>query len=455
MMDNSVGAFASPQVVNATRGHVMKRPQASSVQIEDFMSILVNIGAEVSHSNDSPAKHKITQANNQTPVDKPQADEAISCDPQATNASNAITIIDSKSSQIMISDNLTIANGQGEVGSIDVSSANSAQGSLEVSANALDEVLFQEISNENLDFASTQNVTGEVNAQSSIGNANIDKAAIAAFEAIGTSGQIESPLKEPLRQVPAQNSSNLSKPLSPPQPIGATSPDDTASAGIEQTSNSNTPVSQSSAVKTNQVDTKSIKDIAPRATEMVADTNIARDFEIVQNEEVQTAPEQTTQLSQNPRAIDTPALAATMFRKFHNGEKSFFIRLDPAELGTINIELKMGHDKKLRAIIAVEKPETLVELSNSIDKLSASLADTGMELAENGISFSLENSADQRNGFSGFAANENGNHNRGDKTASNEKENVAINAANENNDSCHAISPHTQVWKRTRVSLVA
>lgn len=88
------------------------------------------------------------------------------------------------------------------------------------------------------------------------------------------------------------------------------------------------------------------------------------------------------------------ALAAMMVKKAANGEKTFFVRLDPAELGKVEVELKFGQDSKISAIIKADNPQALNELMRSAKDLVLSLNQAGLEMKEQDLSFSLNN-----NGF--------------------------------------------------------
>lgn len=89
-------------------------------------------------------------------------------------------------------------------------------------------------------------------------------------------------------------------------------------------------------------------------------------------------------------AAHLPLLAAAMARRLDNGSREFTLRLDPAELGRINVKLEMTTDRKVRAVIAADKPEGLAELQRSSRDLEQALADAGLDLAEGGLSFSLD-----------------------------------------------------------------
>ena len=84
-----------------------------------------------------------------------------------------------------------------------------------------------------------------------------------------------------------------------------------------------------------------------------------------------------------------PLLAAAMMRRISNGLKEFTLRLDPPELGRVDVRLTVGTDKKVRAVVSTDRPEALKDLALSARELTRALQEAGLELEENGLSFSM------------------------------------------------------------------
>jgi flagellar hook-length control protein FliK len=84
-----------------------------------------------------------------------------------------------------------------------------------------------------------------------------------------------------------------------------------------------------------------------------------------------------------------PMLAAAMMRRISNGLKEFTLRLDPPELGRVDVRLTVGPDKKVRAVVSTDRPEALKDLALSARELTRALQEAGLELEENGLSFSM------------------------------------------------------------------
>lgn len=96
--------------------------------------------------------------------------------------------------------------------------------------------------------------------------------------------------------------------------------------------------------------------------------------------------------AQGPRlpANASPALAAHIFRNFHQGLRQFEIRMDPPELGRVEVKLQVNsNDNRVHAVLSAERPETLADLQRSARELERALADAGLDLSENGLQFEL------------------------------------------------------------------
>lgn len=97
-------------------------------------------------------------------------------------------------------------------------------------------------------------------------------------------------------------------------------------------------------------------------------------------------------------------LAAQISQRFQSGAKVFDIRLDPAELGRVDVRLEVGHDNRVQAVLAAERPETLAELQRSARDLERALQDAGLDVGENGLEFQLRD----ENGSEEFSGSDDG-----------------------------------------------
>jgi flagellar hook-length control protein FliK len=87
---------------------------------------------------------------------------------------------------------------------------------------------------------------------------------------------------------------------------------------------------------------------------------------------------------------DIGTLAVSIAARSLAGLKQFDIRLDPPELGRVDVRLSVDESGKAQATLAADRPETLHLLKNDAPALERALKDSGLNLANNGLSFSLK-----------------------------------------------------------------
>ncbi|MBU6298268.1 MAG: flagellar hook-length control protein FliK [Alphaproteobacteria bacterium] len=92
------------------------------------------------------------------------------------------------------------------------------------------------------------------------------------------------------------------------------------------------------------------------------------------------------------------ALGLTIAAKSHDGIKHFDIRMDPPELGGVQVRLSVDNSGKTQATLIVDRPQTLQLLQNDSANLARSLADAGVNLSNNGLNFSLRSGQERQNG---------------------------------------------------------
>ncbi len=88
-------------------------------------------------------------------------------------------------------------------------------------------------------------------------------------------------------------------------------------------------------------------------------------------------------------------LAAQITKRFNNGNRVFDIRLDPAELGRVDVRLEMTGDNRVQAVLTVERADTLAELQRAARDLERALNEAGLDLDSDGLSFQLSEDADE------------------------------------------------------------
>ncbi|MGF1608432.1 MAG: flagellar hook-length control protein FliK [Kiloniellales bacterium] len=82
----------------------------------------------------------------------------------------------------------------------------------------------------------------------------------------------------------------------------------------------------------------------------------------------------------------------------------FSIRLEPAELGRVDVRLEFHRDGQVRAMIAAERPETLDLLQKDVHSLERALRDAGTNTAKLSFNFGLQNGGREGDGFAGNQA---------------------------------------------------
>lgn len=88
-------------------------------------------------------------------------------------------------------------------------------------------------------------------------------------------------------------------------------------------------------------------------------------------------------------AVPLNGLAVQIAATAQSGRSRFEIRLDPAELGRIDVRLDVDRHGQVTSHLVVEKPETLAMLRQDAPQLQRALEDAGLKTGNNGLQFSL------------------------------------------------------------------
>ncbi|MEM8949774.1 MAG: flagellar hook-length control protein FliK [Pseudomonadota bacterium] len=99
--------------------------------------------------------------------------------------------------------------------------------------------------------------------------------------------------------------------------------------------------------------------------------------------------------TQTPHAPAGAQIALQIVRSLPEGIERFSLHLQPAELGSVEIQLNFESGGRLSALIAAERPETLELLQRDSRILERSLGESGLKLANDGLSFSLKQDQQQ------------------------------------------------------------
>ena len=113
---------------------------------------------------------------------------------------------------------------------------------------------------------------------------------------------------------------------------------------------------------------------------------------------VGTLPGQST-----PTQIPAMTIALQVARNLQKGINRFDIRLDPAEMGKIDVRMEVKKDGNVAAHLMVERPETLQLLRRDASALQQALNNAGLQANADSLSFSLQdnNAGNQAQNFAG------------------------------------------------------
>ncbi len=90
-----------------------------------------------------------------------------------------------------------------------------------------------------------------------------------------------------------------------------------------------------------------------------------------------------------PQTVNTGAIAVTIATRAAGGNTHFDIKLDPPELGKIDVRLQLDHEGKVKSTIVVEKQETYELLQRDPRSLERALQQAGVKTADNGVAFQM------------------------------------------------------------------
>ena len=102
---------------------------------------------------------------------------------------------------------------------------------------------------------------------------------------------------------------------------------------------------------------------------------------------------------------DLNGFAVNIAARSLSGAKQFEIRLDPPELGRVDVRLSIDAAGKAVAHMSTDQPQTLDLLRKDAPALTQALRDAGLDVSQNGLNFSLRGqdrqSGDNQNGAQG------------------------------------------------------
>lgn len=96
--------------------------------------------------------------------------------------------------------------------------------------------------------------------------------------------------------------------------------------------------------------------------------------------------------------INVPQVAFEVVRQFSQGNSRFQIRLDPPELGRIDVRMQVDGDGNVQARMTVERAETLDLMQRDQRALERALAQAGLDSGKTSLEFSLRQNPFSRDG---------------------------------------------------------
>jgi flagellar hook-length control protein FliK len=103
-----------------------------------------------------------------------------------------------------------------------------------------------------------------------------------------------------------------------------------------------------------------------------------------------------------PSPINLPHMAFEIARQVHAGSSKFQIRLDPADMGRVDVTLDIDKNGTVNARLVVEKMETLDLMQRDQRALEKALQQAGLDSSKTNLEFSLkQNPSGQHNNGKG------------------------------------------------------
>ncbi|MEZ6030726.1 MAG: flagellar hook-length control protein FliK [Hyphomonadaceae bacterium] len=163
------------------------------------------------------------------------------------------------------------------------------------------------------------------------------------------------------------------------------SPAQGAAAGATAQAAANQPTAQQSDAAADTASTTSSKanvvaDIAPAHTSSTQQTSHAA---------------ATSQTAQAAAPAATLQVYSRIVERFDGRAQRFEVRLDPAELGRVDVRIEVGADKKVHAVLAAHDSAALNDLMRGHRALERMLADAGIDVADGGVKFELASDSGQ------------------------------------------------------------
>ena len=109
----------------------------------------------------------------------------------------------------------------------------------------------------------------------------------------------------------------------------------------------------------------------------------------------QAAPAAQPAPQAQPQAVPVAGLAVEIAANARSGTNHFEIRLDPPELGRIEVRLDVDRDGHITSHVVADRRDTLDLLQRDAATLQRALQDAGLKTADNALQFSLRDQSGQ------------------------------------------------------------
>ena len=76
-------------------------------------------------------------------------------------------------------------------------------------------------------------------------------------------------------------------------------------------------------------------------------------------------------------------------RRFDGENTRFEMRLDPPELGRVDVRMEVSRDHRVTAVVSAETPQALAEIMRHARDLEQALQSAGLQLGDGALSFDL------------------------------------------------------------------
>ena len=98
----------------------------------------------------------------------------------------------------------------------------------------------------------------------------------------------------------------------------------------------------------------------------------------------------------DPGSLPTSQIGVAIARQFKQGSNQFEIRLDPPELGRIDVRMEINHQGRVTATLSADRPDTLDLLQRDSRSLHRALSEAGLDTSPDSLNFTMRERRDQQ-----------------------------------------------------------